>query len=97
MPHVKFFYKNDCPNCPPAKETVKQLMEAGYSIEEFNLDTSDGLAESAYYGILSTPSILIVNDEDLILEEFRSKIPQTNEIKIILTNLQITKTLEKTI
>lgn len=75
---VKFFYKNDCPKCPAAKEIVSQLK---CEVEAFNLDEADGLAEAAYYSIMSTPSIIISDDEEKEIATFRGEVPSKAELE----------------
>jgi len=59
---VKIFWQPDCPKCPRAKELGERLKEEGFSVELFNIKEVDGLAESIFYDVLSTPSVIIVNN-----------------------------------
>jgi len=59
---VKIFWQPECPKCPQAKELGEKLKDYGAKVEMFNVKEVDGLAESIFYDVLSTPSIVIVED-----------------------------------
>ena len=46
----------------------------------FDIDTVDGLAESAYYNVIATPSIIILNDKDKEIIGWRSEVPTLEEL-----------------
>ncbi len=73
---VKLFWKEDCPKCPAAKKTVAGLD----GIEYYSLDESDGLAEAAFYSVMSTPSLVISDDEGTEVVSFRGEIPSVSEL-----------------
>ena len=73
---VKFFWKADCPKCPAAKESVVDLT----SIEYFSLDEPGGLAEAAFYSIMSTPSLVISDDDGTEIVSFRGEVPAVSEL-----------------
>ena len=72
---VKFFWKQDCPKCPLAKENVSNLDD----VEYFNLDEPGGLAEAAFYSILATPSVVISKPDGSEVVAFRGEVPP-NEV-----------------
>jgi len=39
------------------------LKEEGFPVNQYDLDTLDGLAEASFYSILSTPSIIIEDEK----------------------------------
>lgn len=82
MPRVKFFYKKDCPKCPAAKEVVSRLPEE--LVEYHNLDEVDGLAEGAYYMVVSTPTVIVLDDEGREVKSWRGEIPELTELKQLL-------------
>lgn len=59
---VKIFWQPECPKCPKAKELGEKLKEVGMKVEFFNIKEVDGLAESVFYDVLSTPSIVVVEN-----------------------------------
>jgi hypothetical protein len=45
------------------------------------LDTIDGLAEASFYSILSTPSIVIEDEEEKEVMSWRGVVPTLQEVK----------------
>jgi hypothetical protein len=45
------------------------------------LDTIDGLAEASFYSVLSTPSIIIEDEEERELISWRGVVPTLQEVK----------------
>ncbi len=81
---VKVFIQKGCPKCPKAKKIAKRLEEEKIPVCCFDIQTVDGLAESQFYQILSTPSIVIVDKNDKEVASFRGEVPSITEIKKIL-------------
>ncbi len=73
---VKFFWKSECAKCPAAKETVSSIE----NVEYYNLDESGGLAEAAFYSVLSTPSLVISRADGTEVKSFRGDVPRLQEI-----------------
>jgi len=78
---VKIFTKAKCPKCPAAKEIGAELKKEGIPVHQYDLDTIDGLAEASFYGILSTPSILIEDGEEKEVASWRGAAPTLQEVK----------------
>jgi len=79
---LKVFLKDDCPRCPEAKKVVSALKKDGFSsIEEYDVTTIDGLAEGAFYSVMSTPTILIVDSGDDAVAEWRGSVPSYGDLK----------------
>ncbi len=78
---VKIFTKAKCPKCPAAKQILAELKKEGVSVHHYDLDTIDGLAEASFYGILSTPSILIEDGEEKEIAGWRGATPTLQEVK----------------
>jgi len=72
---AKLFYKEACPRCPAAKELVKETKD----VEYFNVEDVDGLAEANYYGVMATPSIVVVDDNSNIVKTWIGEVPDTEE------------------
>ena len=53
-------------------------------MEHHDIKTEDGLAEALGYGIMSTPSIVIVDKDDNVLGDWRAEIPSLDELNEIL-------------
>jgi len=77
---IKIFWQKNCPHCPEAKNTGKQL-EKEITVQYFDIETIDGLAEASYYDIASTPSIVIVDKKDNEIKIWRGKTPRIEEIR----------------
>lgn len=83
---LKIFTKLDCPNCPSAKKVGKQLESKGVNIEWFDLDNEDGLSEAIYFDVLSTPSLIITDEDDEEIKAWRGEVPK---LAVIQKELQI--------
>lgn len=77
---IKIFWQKNCPNCPKAKNIGKQL-EKELAVQYFDIDKVDGLAEASYYNISSTPSMIIVDDDNNEIKIWRGKTPRLKEIR----------------
>ena len=73
---LKVFVKNDCPNCPAAKEVANQFPFSRL----FDLDDADGLAEAAFHSVLCTPSMVLVDDQEMVIQSWRCHVPRPTEI-----------------
>lgn len=73
---LKVFVKEDCPNCPAAKEVANQFPFSRL----FDLDEAEGLAEAAFHSVLCTPSMVLVDDEDMLVQSWRCHVPRPTEI-----------------
>jgi thioredoxin-related protein len=79
---LKVFTQPACPNCPAAKKLVKELKikNLKLKIEVYDTSSVDGMAEGAFYRVMSTPTLLLCDDEGKMLEEWRGKTPKEKEI-----------------
>lgn len=81
---VKIFTQAQCSNCPPAKELGKKLEREGVKIDWQDTSTIDGLTEAQFYSVLSTPTIVITDDEGGEIKSWRGETPAIKEIKKFL-------------
>ncbi len=72
---VKVFVKPGCPKCPKAKELAEKI-----GAEVHDISTVDGLAEATFYGVLSTPSVLVV-DGDEVVAAWHGEVPEPGEVE----------------
>ncbi|MDI6822052.1 MAG: thioredoxin family protein [Actinomycetota bacterium] len=79
MVKVKLFWKPDCPICPAAKALIANIDVD--NVEYYNLDEANGLAEAVFYGIMSTPSIVITNDNGKEIHSWRGELPSLDELQ----------------
>jgi glutaredoxin len=54
-----YFFRESCPNCTPVKSYVENLTIDGRMV---NVDTGEGMAQAIEHQILSTPTVLLMND-----------------------------------
>lgn len=81
MGSVKIFVKAKCPKCPAVKEIGVELKREGVPVSHYDLDTIDGLAEASYYSVLSTPSIIIEDEEEREVVSWRGVAPTLQEVR----------------
>ena len=86
MGSVKIFLKAKCPKCPAVKEIGMTLKREGIPVNQYDLDTLDGLAEASFYSVLSTPSIIIEDEEEREVISWRGEVPTLQEVKQYLSN-----------
>ena len=89
MPSIKLFWKQDCPKCPATKLVSNSLRSEGFAILDYNLDTADGLAEGAYHGVLSTPTLLVIDENDREVLQWRGDVPTLEEVKAVLISYDV--------
>lgn len=84
MDTVKIFVKNDCPRCPAAKklydELVARLDSSGVTVEKWNVDETEGLAEAAMHMVLATPTIIVFDGEENKVADWRTVVPSFTEV-----------------
>jgi hypothetical protein len=73
---LKVFVKEDCPNCPAAKEVANQFPFS----KLYDLDDAEGLAEAAFHSVLCTPSMILVDDQGMVVQSWRCHVPRPTEI-----------------
>ena len=78
---IKIFTKAKCPKCPAVREIGTKLKKEGLSVLNYDLDTIDGLAEASFHSILSTPSIIIEDEEEREVISWRGVVPTLREVK----------------
>jgi hypothetical protein len=81
MGSLKIFTKAKCPRCPAVKEIGVELRKEGVPVYHYDLDTIEGLAEASFYSILSTPSLIIEDEEEREVMSWRGVVPTLQEVK----------------
>jgi glutaredoxin len=74
--HLKVFVKQDCPHCPAAKDVADHFPDT----EVYDIEQAEGLAEAAFYSVLCTPSIIIVDDQGQEVHAWRCTVPSSKDI-----------------
>ncbi len=85
MEQVKIFLKANCPKCPAAKVIGMELKREGVPVINYDLDTIDGLAEATFYSVLSTPSLIIEDEEEREVASWRGMVPTLQEVRQFLS------------
>jgi len=80
---IKIFWQPECPKCPQAKELGEKLKKEGLEVELHNVKEVDGLSESLFYDVLSTPSIIIIDNGEKKAAWY-GEIPEIKDIKDFL-------------
>lgn len=80
MASIKVFTKDGCSRCPAAKDLAGKLKSKGCEVQEFQMETAEGLAESVYYGVLSTPTTMVVDGEENTVTAWRGMVPAVDEV-----------------
>ena len=81
---VKIFWQESCSRCPPTKKLGKTLEGEGIKVEYHDVNTPDGLAEAMYYDVLSTPSLIVIDDEKKEVNGWRGETPNMKDVKKFL-------------
>lgn len=76
---IKLFWKENCPQCPLAKALVSQFEDT--PIELFDIEEPNGLAEAAFYNVIATPSIVLVDDRGGEIKSWRGIVPSAQELR----------------
>ncbi|MDD4185035.1 MAG: glutaredoxin family protein [Candidatus Methanomethylophilaceae archaeon] len=76
MAEIKLFTKNNCGKC----DFVKERMPEGLEVEYHNVDTTDGLAEGAFYEVLDKGFPVLVVDDTIVAEDGTPVLKKLQEI-----------------
>jgi len=78
--NIKLFVKENCPRCPAAKRACEGL--AG--VETYNVDNVEGLTEASFYGIMATPTILVLDSSGNEIAGWRGEAPEPAVLKNLI-------------
>ncbi|HKZ45505.1 MAG TPA: thioredoxin family protein [archaeon] len=80
---VKIFSMADCPKCGTAKKIKKEIDDEGIKTEYHDIKTVDGLAEAMMFGVMDTPSVVVVDSNNKELKIWKGSVPTIKEIKFL--------------
>ena len=80
MNEILVFSQKDCPRCPAAKALGERLRERGKTVRQFDVDTADGLAEASFYGVMATPTVIVIDGDEEELASWRGSVPAEDEL-----------------
>ena len=66
------------------EEIGQKLRNEGVPVSKYDVETTEGLAEASFYSILSTPSLLIEDEEQKEVAAWRGTTPSLQEVKQVL-------------
>ena len=75
---LKIFIQPTCPACPPAKKLGKKL-EKDIVVEYFDITQPHGLSEATYYDIMTTPTLILVEDSGKKIKTW-TDVPDEDEV-----------------
>jgi|GEM_PF-854714 len=86
---LKVFTQPSCSKCPAAKALARQLKAKSLKlkIEEYDVTGADGLAEASFYTVLSTPGMILCDDNGKEIKGWRGKIPGLEEVMVHLKEI----------
>ena len=82
MKEILFFWGPKCPRCKDARKLIG--WHRGIKVTRYDVSTADGLSEAAFYGMVSTPSIVVANDGVVIAKFDADALPTRERIKELL-------------
>jgi len=82
---IKVFGKKDCAKCETTKNKLNHFIEKNNyqdsaTLEFYDMDTVDGVAEGAYNDVLKIPTTLI-QKQDETLARWEGEVPNSAEFK----------------
>ncbi|MBN2231822.1 MAG: thioredoxin family protein [Deltaproteobacteria bacterium] len=81
---LKVFVQDACPRCPAAKDLAADIAAAGGTVNIFDTGAAAGLAEASFFGIMATPSLLVVDNDDRVVGAWRGTVPGRDEVDRLL-------------
>ena len=87
---VNIFGKQNCGNCKSTKKMLaffipKWGLGEKIQVEFHDMETTDGFAEGAFHDVADKLPTVIVANGDKTLARWDGKIPNTEELKVVLT------------
>ena len=79
---VKLFVKDNCPRCPAAKRACEGIDD----LQVFDIASIDGLAEASFYGVMATPSVLVVDASGNEIAAWRGESPDADALHSLIAN-----------
>lgn len=74
---IKLFVRDDCPRCPAAKRALAEFD----TVEIYDVDDVEGLAEASFHSVLSTPSVLVIDSAGREVGAWRGEIPSPADVR----------------
>ncbi len=82
MPLIKLFTKPNCARCPQARALLDaEANETDAKVERFDVSTDEGLAEAAFHEVIATPTILVLDEDEVELVGWRGEVPSASLLR----------------
>jgi len=78
-----YYYRQSCPKCPPVRSYMESIDLEGRMVD---VDTGQGMADAIEHQILSTPTVLLMNDDGETVAQAGS----VTQLRLILETAQAT-------
>ena len=86
---LEVFGKINCAKCKSAKEKLAHLLSkdsaaGAASLQFFDLDTVEGMAEGAFSDVFQVPTVILRSDDGDVAARWDGKAPLTTEVQAAL-------------
>lgn len=79
---VKLFIRDDCPECPAALRACEGIS----NLRVYDLGDLQGMVEASSLGIMTSPSVVVVDSAGHEVASWRGEAPDPSEIRAVLAN-----------
>lgn len=79
---IKAFVKKNCAKCELFKNQYLPKIKDVHKVKLFDLDTVDGMTEAAYYDVQMTPTLISVDDKDVVIKRWASMLEAVKELEV---------------
>ena len=70
-----------------AKQLKDNLLKKDIDVEYYNVGTAEGLAEATFYNVMALPTIIVEDDYENVVSEWRGVVPKLEEINLGYKNV----------
>ena len=82
---IKIFLQKGSDACQNVLEKLNEVKDR-VVIQLFDMETKEGLVESDFYDIQTTPTTIVVDENEEEVTSWRGEIPDVNEIDQLITS-----------
>lgn len=79
---VKLFVREDCPECPSARAVCDGIS----NLSIYDISDIQGIAEASSLGVVSVPTIVVVDSAGHEVAAWRGTIPDPSDLRAVLAN-----------
>ena len=85
MKEILFFWSPNCPRCKDARSLIGRHR---VKVTRYDVSTAEGLSEAAFYGLVSTPSIVVAEDGIIRAKFDADNLPTRERMKELLEEVK---------